>query len=467
MKRLILPLLAAFFFVLPWQTKADTGPMYFESAGIQLFQESPVRLDHEIVRFEIPLTIGGRGSEIPTTATFWLINPTDQDIVVTSTFPLRDAIDQLYVDPKSVSISMDGKLVATTLMTTPYPTRDPHSGSFKEIITEGYEFLLKIRPHTTSTVVVRYFAPTGPTDKCSNRDEQLSYYLGSGAGWNGSIREARIEVEYPLDNSTDLMRLSGGYYGGPAMSPPTKTELTGDTVTYVYENLEPNASSTLYVDFRNVGAEQADRDARKYIAEYPTDPKGYFDLGETIKGLELKYGSSTNPNTGEGAYEAADFYTGEFSFLPDGQCAAYLDPIPVNILLANIRNHAWLPSDYSNLQRLQDRLDNVMSGWQGEDQGVSLKQYGYDLPLTLAPLPFIHVSTSTNEADIVSDERLPVSGIDPRTLQRNRSTGTLRYTATKPFPSEFGIALAFLMLAILDGLIAFLLWSRWMRVKKQ
>jgi len=187
-------LAAACLFAVSIPAKADDGPTFAQFGAVKPVQESVVSLEKELVEFTVP---ENPGHNLPAKAAFWFSNQTNQDVEVESIFPLTFQGPGAYQMPttyaENVKAKVNGIVVKGEVKFEEYAYRDSlKEGELVPRKAEGYVFSFKVPAKKTIRVEVEFDAPLSQVGYLT-----FNYYIGSGAGWAGPIKEAKFAVHYP------------------------------------------------------------------------------------------------------------------------------------------------------------------------------------------------------------------------------------------------------------------------------
>ncbi|MFH1078571.1 MAG: hypothetical protein V1745_04830, partial [Patescibacteria group bacterium] len=170
---------------------ADDGPVISVIGSAEPIEESVIRMDKELVEFTVPAS----DNDLPKgKATFWFSNSTDQDVTVPTIFPMT------YEGPgarfqtsyaQNVKAFLNDVQLPGEVSYKPYPVRDA-SDELESKESLGYTFTFTVPAKRTVQIVVTFDVPLSGVAM-----PFFTYYFGSGAGWSGTIGEARFVVRYP------------------------------------------------------------------------------------------------------------------------------------------------------------------------------------------------------------------------------------------------------------------------------
>ncbi len=372
-KLAIFPLLAlAGVFMFSSAAKADDGPTVSRIGSVKPVQESVISMDKELVEFTVPADLA---RSIPGKATFWFTNPTDKDVTVDSIFPLT------FEGPGSFSMAtttyamnvrakVNGIPAKGEIKFAEYPYRDSLAeGELEPKKAEGYAFPFKVPAKKTITVEVTFDAPLSDVAYPS-----FYYYIGSGAGWAGSIREAKFVMHYPYPLKDGWAEI--GAWDELNDRPVTGTaSLVGKDYALTFRDVEPGSRfGYLSLEFlppylaKKLIAAEAD------MASFET-PEEWRELAELYRSFEFENGQfdAHRPRFAVGGYwKAVDKYLAAKKINPS-MPADYFQATE----LAEIYSDHWAPmisegppdrSQFYDLKRqaaLMDYLESQKDNWWG------------------------------------------------------------------------------------------------------
>lgn len=341
------------FLLLPSVVRADMGYDLNRASLIAPIEESPVRMEKEVVHFTIPAP--DQDSEfLRAKATFWMHNPTDKKVAFQSVFPFLLS-ERGAVYAKDVRITIDGKSVPGKDGTYTYAVRDDRG--LQAVTSTGYQFPVEIAAGQTAVVVIDFLSPVLPL---SDSENAFSYLLASGAGWAGNIGQATFEIEYPYAKGPWVFD-----YRGVGTSTYSYNEAT-KTVSYVFKDIEPKHREDLEFHFYSPRDVAQILQKQSVIDNDPTDPEGYEDLARfersllgyrgypliidywplLLKAAELRFGTTTTPSTAEGAFYLARLYSDNFADPCGGiGCDLITDEKAYANLISYVRTHEWKEGD--------------------------------------------------------------------------------------------------------------------------
>lgn len=433
MKRYLGIIFFYFCFLIARPAFADMSPIEAYSNSLTPVKESTVVMDHETVNF----TIKEDGSMDRAIATFWMKNPTDQEVETTSIFPasyyFRDELE--YAKPETISVKIDGKSIVGKLKEDVNILIN-ESNWFQRATSTGYVFPLKVPANQTVKVEVQF----DPAISSDNHSPYLifNYVLATGAGWDGPINSAVITVNYPYP-------IEGGWVFANATG-----TVSGKSVSYVYNNLNPKPEDDIKFMVLPPDLAKTIIEQRVAIKAHPEDPALYDALASTyrsadneseywkysLKAYELRYGSIKEPATGKAVLELARLYSDDWVFMDNGVVS---DVQSFMNLMDYTRNHQWKESDAQDLTELHEKIKK-------NDYG-----YGYLHPEDYDFLPGADATTT----DVVVGRPLPnAPAYIPRVITTNASASSNVFSGMDFAVRVIAYICAMTVLAI--GLVVFL-----------
>ncbi len=110
----------------------------------------------------------------------------------------------------------------------------------------------------------------------------VTYILETGAGWYGTIGEADIAVRLPYPASEETIPLSPDFWGyGQGTTPNARLE--GDTVRWLFQNLEPTSQDNIFLLYLRPDYWQEIQRRRQAVRDRPKDGEAWGFLGLAIK----------------------------------------------------------------------------------------------------------------------------------------------------------------------------------------
>jgi hypothetical protein len=378
MKRHIFPVIlaSAFLFCLTLvPARANDGPTVSILGSLESIEESAISLDKELVEFTVPKDLG---RSIPAKATFWFSNPTEKDIETGSIFPLTFEGPGAYsfgttTYAENVTAKVNGVLAKGEVKFEEYPYRDASNPD--ELVpkeAEGYVFSFTVPAKKTIKVEVEFDAPLSQVAYPT-----FDYYIGSGAGWAGPIKEAKFVVHYPYALSEGWVSANSWYDAGFGYRGEYwgKVSISGKDFTLVSKPIEPDSGRSA-IGFRIFPPAHAMRliELEKKAPGF-TQAGEWFSLAQLYRSFEYEDGQFDNyrPQFAvDGYWLAIDKYLeglGIDSFKPKG----YLEAA----MLAEIYTDHWAPMningnpnepqfyDIERFAKLMGYLENQKSNWWG------------------------------------------------------------------------------------------------------
>ncbi|HEX8221403.1 MAG TPA: hypothetical protein VF914_19605 [Chloroflexia bacterium] len=203
---------------------------------------------------------------------FIMLNTSDAAEQMQVRFPLADPSGEgsgfgQYPEVRDFQASVDGKVVATGVITTENPT-----GTDRAPV-RWATFDVTFPPGEEVSIGVRY-----KTDGTGNPPaQQFTYILETGAGWKDSIGSADISVRLPYTaTSENVLHYTEGQTtsGG---------EFDGNFVRWHWDDLEPTRESNLEVTVLAPVTWQAILEARAATEASPTDAQTWVKLAEAYE----------------------------------------------------------------------------------------------------------------------------------------------------------------------------------------
>lgn len=402
--------------LLPSVAQANAGAVFDAySHAIGPITENPLVMDREAITFTISPTIeedddmSGKAH-----ATFWMQNPTDQDIQTSSAFPLSydvptDFLPEVrtYALEQDISVTIDdvtvpGEIKNTTILIN-------GSNGLQPTDAFGYVFPLVVKAHQTAKLDVYYDYPYFSETFPESLD--FEYVVATGAGWAGSIRSATFSIVYPYSGIWSEARQESDTFLTGTVS--------GNTTTYTLQQFEPSTESDIVFEVTAPKLAREFLDAEKNVYAHPADQAAYerftkayyaipLPIGQyesALHVIESRYGSVTAPETGEAVLELARLYSNDWTASYCGiECDHLFHKDALEQLLTYAETHSWNESDMSALTELRSRLESA-----------SMK--GSIAPETFAFLPGESTTTGT---DIVTDTEQPAWEVATPTHARMR-----------------------------------------------
>lgn len=229
-------------FLLPAVVFADMAPDISVIGTLGVAQESNISLVRERVTFRIPGTVSESKKIVHASAVFWLKNPTNQEQTIQAIFPIyfRAANGDQTQYANNVTVKVDGKAVTATLKEGSYAV-SIGNGEFSQQAATGYVFELTVPSNKIAKVNIRFDAPVGLQYRAGNLS--LSYLLASGAGWNGKIGKAAIQLVYPFKLKWSWVSLDSDYGGN------IQKRVSGRMALWNFGNFEPTRNQVIRVNF--------------------------------------------------------------------------------------------------------------------------------------------------------------------------------------------------------------------------
>jgi len=359
--------------------RANDGPTISKMGSLESIEESAISLDRELVEFSVPKDLG---RSIPAKATFWFSNPTDKDIETGSIFPLTFEGPGSYsfgttTYAENVTAKVNGVPAKGEVKLAEYPYRDADNpNELEPKKAEGYVFPFKVPAKKTVKVEVEFDAPLGQVAYPT-----FSYYIGSGAGWAGPIKEARFVVHYPYALEKGWVSVDSWYEGaGGYREKDWGTEVvSGKDFTLTLKPIEPDSGRSA-IGFRIFPPSDATRLVRAEAgASGFTQPGEWFSLARLYRSFEYEDGQFDNHRPQfavDGYWTATEKYLeglGIEPFKPRG----YLEAA----ILAEIYTDHWTPlningdpgqpqfHDADRFAKLMSYLETQKTEWWGYELG--------------------------------------------------------------------------------------------------
>ncbi len=164
-------------FLFPLSVLADTLPDRTSIGTVGIKQASLIILDHELVELTIPPNTVQSLDPIPVKATFWLKNPTNEDLIIPVAFPLffedRETGER-HQYASNVQVISGGNVIDSSL-----------EG-------ESVSFRAPVPAHQTREFIITLEAPAAVSGALT-----FEYLLSSGLRWDVSVKERKIVIHYP------------------------------------------------------------------------------------------------------------------------------------------------------------------------------------------------------------------------------------------------------------------------------
>jgi hypothetical protein len=326
---------------MPSTALANDGPTVSILGSLESIEESAISLDKELVEFTVPKDLG---RSIPAKATFWFSNQTEKDIETGSIFPLTfegPGADSFGTTTyaENVTAKVNGVPAKGEVKFEEYPYRDASNPD--ELVpkkAEGYVFSFTVPAKKTIKVEVEFDAPLSQVAYPT-----FDYYIGSGAGWAGPIKEAKFVVHYPYALSEGWVSANSWYDGGFGYRGEYwgKVSISGKDFTLVSKPIEPDSGRSA-IGFRIFPPAHAARlmELEKKAPGF-TQAGEWFSLAQLYRSFEYEDGQFDNHRPQfavDGYWLAIDKYLenlGIDPFKPKG----YLEAA----MLAEIYTDHWAP----------------------------------------------------------------------------------------------------------------------------
>jgi hypothetical protein len=237
-------------------------------------------------------------------ADFTMKNPTGEAVSMTVWFPLAYSLENVSwkLNPDEIvpriagfRTAVDGQPVQYAVSEWPNP-----KGADKPPLPWA-SFPVTFPPDVETTIHVGYVLPLKPVPKQPVMD--LTYVFQTGAGWAGTIGQARLIVNlpYPASEAT----LAGL---------PSGAVLAGQEVRWQWQNFEPGAKDDFSVELLRPDRWQELEAARAGVQEDPQNGRAWLDLAAEYQNLSLnilqlslmRFGPSYLPLGVEAYRKAAD-----------------------------------------------------------------------------------------------------------------------------------------------------------------
>ncbi|MBI5654586.1 hypothetical protein HZC53_02975 [Candidatus Uhrbacteria bacterium] len=352
---------------------ANDGPTFAQFGAVKPAVESVISMDKELVEFIVP---ENPNQSIPAKATFWFSNPTDKDVEVQSIFPLTFVGPGAYGMPntyaENVSAKVDGLTVKGEVKYEEFPYRSAlEPGELEPKKAEGYVFPFKVPAKKTTVVVVEFDAPLSQVEYLT-----FNYYIGSGAGWAGPIKEAKFVVHYPYRLKAGWIIADSWYDGAGGYKAEGWGKDTVQEKDYILTlaNIEPNdANSVINFDILPPSNAKQLMAAEKGMASFKT-PEQWWNLARVYRSFEFENGQFD-------AYRPRFAVDGYWMAIDEYLAAKELDPFkPVDYRqateLAELYSDHWASNatqedlqfyDLDRFDKLFTFLETRTTEWWGVD----------------------------------------------------------------------------------------------------
>lgn len=352
---------------------ANDGPTISYLGALKPVQESVISMDKESVEFTVS---EDPGSSLPAKATFWFTNPTAQDVDVESIFPMTfegpGSYGRQTKYAENVKAKVNGVAVKGEVKFAEYPYRDSlREGELEPKKAEGYVFSFKVPAKKTIKVEVSFDAPLSYVGHLT-----FNYYIGSGAGWAGPIKEAKFVVHYPYRLEQGWVS-TGSWYegaGGYKAEGWGKETLQGKDYILALSSIEPDdANSVINFEIFPPASAKMLNAARQGMADFK-EPWQWRQLADAYRSFEFDDGQFD-------AYRPRFAVDGYWLAIDKYLAAEKIDPFkPADYrqaeLLAALYSDNWAPNamgdpnapqfyDLKRYQKLIDYLQSQKNEWWG------------------------------------------------------------------------------------------------------
>ncbi len=286
----------------PQAARANTGPALEESTVIgsivspYKFKPTRVRMVDEQVRLKIfPVTRSQvTYQQVEVGADFNLFNTSTMTESMQAVFPMTDlkcpwvagpgawTYRELTVDETTFKVSIDGKVAATTPITTTTLIHQEFGSGFGmdlECRTQWKQFDITFPPHKNVKIQVRYrMQPTFELGEgiVGYPWDSFTYILKTGAPWYGTIGQVDIWMELPEPVKREqFLKMPPGYH------------IQENTLRWRWRNLEPDQNFQVVVMSSQTQKELAQ--ALMQVSSKPEDVQAWGSLAKLYKSLAWRY----------------------------------------------------------------------------------------------------------------------------------------------------------------------------------
>ncbi|GAP16288.1 tetratricopeptide repeat protein, partial [Levilinea saccharolytica] len=285
-----------------WPPGANPAP------GAEITQ---VRMESEKVTLTVlPKPNGAAPGSATVEAVFNLRNLGSAEEKMTVRFPLSfwngssDGFGR-FPEIRSIEVKVNNRSVPTRRVESPNPSE------YEDTPLPWAAFDVTFPPGEEVVLWVRY--------GCDGMGEfpnvSFRYILETGAGWQGTIGKAELEVRLPYPASQENVIFDEGVgFGG--MTPGGV--FTGQSIRWVFEDLEPGPQDNLNVLVTMPDAWQKVLKERETTQRSPRDGEGWGRLGKALKDvLRLRRGMRMDAAAQEMYAESVSAYEKSVELLPE------------------------------------------------------------------------------------------------------------------------------------------------------